>query len=212
MSARTRDSAGTALHLQHWHDVPRDCASSTPGVGHGNERVMDLSARATTPDQQRIEAVLEEHLEPGARILHVGVGNSSLACHFAARAARIVGLTLSSAEKQHGDALGIAGYSILLINKYSPELETLHDAYDVVVDNNLASFGCCVRHFEYMLMQYARLLVPGGSLLTDRAGMHWTYQNGPMRLNYEDLQSIAEIFPFIAQRITPDVFALRRRT
>ena len=45
-----------ALELQHWHDVPRECGQAVPGVGHDNDRVMDLSSRETTPDQQRIEA------------------------------------------------------------------------------------------------------------------------------------------------------------
>jgi cyclopropane fatty-acyl-phospholipid synthase-like methyltransferase len=159
----------------------------------------------------RIEAALDELLDPGARLLHVGVGNSSLASRFASRCKCIVGLTLSGAEKRHGDSLAIAGYSIEMLNKYSAQLDALDGAFDVIVDNNLSSFGCCVRHFELMLASYARLLLPGGLILTDRVGMHWTYRNGPMRLRYDDLETIARSFPFAAQRISSDVFALRRR-
>jgi len=199
------------LQLEHWQLVPRDCGRPVPGVGHDNDWVMDLSARTTTPDQQRIEAALDELLEHGARLLHVGIGNSFLAARFADRAARITGLTLSSAEKRHGDALAIPGYCIEVMNKYSHDLGKLEGPFDIIVDNNPSSFGCCVRHFEQMLAHYARLLAPGAMMLTDRVGMHWTYGNGPMRLSYADLEAIARTYPFIATRITSDVFALRRR-
>ena len=48
-----------ALTLAHWQDVPLTCDRANPGVGHHNPRVMDLSQRATTADQQRIEAALD---------------------------------------------------------------------------------------------------------------------------------------------------------
>jgi hypothetical protein len=199
------------LHLSHWQDVPRDCAQTVPGVGHGSDRVMDVSKRSTTADQQRIEAALDALLNPGARLLHVGVGNSSLAARFASRCEHVVGLTLRGAEKRHGDSLAIAGYSIEVLNKHSADLDALDGAFDFIVDNNLSGFACCIRHFELMLANYARLLLPGGLILTDRVGMQWTYHNGPMRLHYEDLETIARSFPFAAQRISGDVFALRRR-
>jgi len=199
------------LALPGWQAVPRRCDQDTPGVGHGNDNVMDLSARATTEDQQRIEAALERLLAPGDRILHVGVGNSSLARRFAARAGAITGLTLSAAEKAHADALSITGYHVHIGNKYSHDLDAVHGPYQIIVDNNPASFGCCLTHFEQMLAGYARLLAPGGRLLTDREGMYWCYANGPMRLRFEHLEAIAGAFPFHAERIDEHVFALRRR-
>ena len=199
------------LELQHWHDVPRSCGRAVPGRGHDNDRVMDLSARATTPDQQRIESVLSDLLGTGARLLHVGVGNPSLALRFADRAQSILGLTLSDAEKRHGDALAIPGYRIEIVNKYAPQFADVAGPFDFIIDNNPASFGCCVRHFEDMLAHYARILVPGGMLLTDRVGMAWTYGDGPMRLRFEDLETIARSYPFTASRITQDVYALCRK-
>lgn len=199
------------LELEHWQDVPRACDRAVPGVGHGHARVMDLSSDVTTLDQQRIECALEDLAARGARILHVGVGNSSLAQRFAARSAHILGLTLSDAEKRHGDALGLPGYRIMVLNKYAPDLAALPAGFDFIVDNNPSNFACCVQHFEDMLTQYARLLVPGGLMLTDRIGMQWAYGPTPMPLRYEDLLTISHTFPFSAQRITDDVFALRRR-
>lgn len=200
------------LELEHWQDVPRACGRPVPGVGHGHARVMDLSAGATTLDQLRIESALENLAGHGARILHVGVGNSSLAQRFAARAGHILGLTLSHAEKRHGDALALPGYQIMVLNKYAPDVAELPGTFDFIVDNNPSNFACCVRHFEDLLTQYARLLVPGGLMLTDRVGMQWAYGPTPMPLRFEDLQTIARVFPFSARRITSDVFALCRRS
>lgn len=203
-------AASAQLELDDWEEVPRRCERAVPGVGHDNPRVMDLSARETTEDQQRIEAALEALIVQGARILHVGVGNSSLAQRFAARSGDILGLTVSETEKCHGDALRIAGYRIVLANKYSPDLGRITGEYDLIVDNNPASFGCCMAHFQDMLDHYSRLLVPGGMMLTDREGMYWCYGNGPMRLRYEHLQTIARLYPFSARRIDDHVFALCR--
>jgi hypothetical protein len=172
---------------------------------------MDLSRRPTTEDQLRIEDTLEGLLTPSQRILHVGVGNSSLARRFAARSAGIVGITLSDDELRHADALALPGYRVLRANKYSRDLDAIEGGFHFVVDNNPASFGCCVSHFEDMLSAYARLLHRGGMLLTDREGMYWCYDNGPMRLRFEDLEAIARVHPFHARRITADVFALERR-
>ena len=141
----------------------------------------------------------------------MGVGNSSLARRFAARAGGITGLTLSAAEKACADALDIAGYRVHLGNKYSRDLDALSGPFEIIVDNNPASFGCCLAHFEQMLSGYARLLAAGGRVLTDREGMNWCYANGPMRLSFAHLETIADAFPFRAERIDEHVFALRRR-
>ena len=77
------------------------------------------------------------------------------------RCAAIDGITLSEAERDHGESLAIAGYHIRLMNKYGPDLETLDGGYDFIIDNNPASFCCCMFHLESMLERYAALLAPG---------------------------------------------------
>ena len=198
------------LELAGWEAVPRRCDRDVPGVGHDNDNVMNLSAKATTEDQARIEQALERLLRAGDRVLHVGVGNSSLARRFSDRAGSIQGLTLSRVEKAHGDALALPRYAIELANKYSSDLDAVRGPFEFLIDNNPASFGCCLEHFQDMLGNYARLLAPGGRLLTDRDGMYWCYADGPMRLRFEHLEAIARAYPFHAERIDGHVFALRR--
>ena len=199
-----------ALTLAHWQDVPLTCDRTNPGVGHHNPRVMDLSQRATTADQQRIEAALDSLVQPGSRILHVGVGNSSLALRWHERGIDITGLTVNEQEMTHANELQLSGYRTSIVNKYSNDLDALTEAFDFIIDNNPASFGCCVEHFEQMLGHYTRLLVPNGLMVTDRRGMYWCYENGPMRLEFDDLEAISRAYPFAAKRLTDDVFALQR--
>ena len=198
------------LVLEHWQNVPLACERDVPGVGHQNPRVMDLSERATTADQQRIEAALDALVKPDASILHVGVGNSSLALRWRDRGIKITGLTVNEREMAHANSLALGDYHTSIANKYSDDLSAFSEQFDFIIDNNPASFGCCVLHFEKMLTHYARLLKPQGMMVTDRRGMYWCYENGPMRLRFEDLSAIAEVYPFTATRITDDVFALQR--
>jgi hypothetical protein len=198
------------LVLEQWQDVPLECDRELPGVGHHNPRVMDLSQRATTADQQRIELALDTLVPAGARILHVGVGNSSLAHLLNEREVEILGLTVNEAEKDHANSQGLARYSTIMANKYSDDMDAIYGPFDFIIDNNPASFGCCVKHFEQMLAHYVRLLAPGGSLITDRKGMYWCYENGPMRLRFEDLETIARSYPFVAKRLNDDIYALQR--
>lgn len=198
------------LVLEQWQNVPLKCDRKVPGVGHHNPRVMDLSERATTADQQRIEAALDALVTPGMRILHIGVGNSSLALRWRDRDIEITGLTVNEREMEHANKLAIKGYHTSLANKYSDDLDAVEGQFDFIIDNNPASFGCCVLHFENMLAHYARLLKARGMMITDRRGMYWCYENGPMRLRFEDLNTICELYPFTAKRITDDVFALQR--
>ena len=198
------------LELEHWAAVPDRCGQEEPGVGRHNPRVMDLSGRATTEDQARIEEALEDLLQPQHRVLHVGVGNSSLALRFHMRVKEIVGITLAEPELEHATSLALPGYRVELINKYGPAMSTLPGPFDIIVDNNPASFCCCIQHFQDMLAAYVRLLRPDGLMVTDREGMYWCYDNGPMRLRFSDLEAIARRYPFAAVKLTSSVFALRR--
>jgi hypothetical protein len=198
------------LVLDQWQDVPLTCDRHPPGVGHHNPRVMDLSQRATTADQQRIEIAMDPLVISGSRLLHVGVGNSSLALRWRDLDLEITGLTVNDSEMNHANDLQLKGYRTFLANKYSDDLASISGPFDFIVDNNPASFGCCVMHFEKMLGEYARLLAPQGLMVTDRRGMYWCYEDGPMRLRFDDLQTIAQAYPFCASHLTDDVFALQR--
>src|SRR5262249_2720798 len=109
---------------------------------------VDWTQQETTRDQACIEAVLVPMTMTGASILHVGVGNSTFAQRFASRARRIDGLTVHQNEKTLADALGIPNYTVYVLNKYSPGfVSVITNTYELIIDNNLASFACCQYHF-----------------------------------------------------------------
>jgi len=182
-----------------------------PGAPLDSDRFIDSSRKPTTIDQSRIEEVMEGLPCDGLRILHVGVGNSSLARRFASRADGIMGLTLSPNEKSLSDTLGLPGYTVLLLNKYGRELLSLaKTGYDLIVDNNLASFACCKFHFYRMLDSYVARLVTGGMILTDQRGMDWTAGDTRWRLTYRDLESLGSKFHLQAHRLTESVYGLNK--
>src|SRR5215216_4819878 len=92
-----------------------------PGLALDLPLWVDHTKEETTVDQARIEAELDKINLSGKNILHVGVGNSKFARHFAGRVVLIDGLTVSHNEKRLADSMGISNYTVYLLNKYSRE-------------------------------------------------------------------------------------------
>lgn len=182
-----------------------------PGLALDMPIWVDHTKDETTVDQARIEAVLDEMELSGMNILHVGVGNSKFARRFAGRVNLIDGLTVSRNEKAVADSLRISNYTTYLLNKYGREfLLTLKHRYDLVVDNNLASFACCKYHFYRMLDNYLWSMRPGGQILTDQQGMDWVIEDPRWVLAYEDLLALEKKFPVRVSRLTETVFSMRK--
>lgn len=193
---------------------PRDvCGFVDPPPVTLHDHLVDYSQRQTTPDQARIESVLESypHLL-GDRVLHVGIGNSEFALRFAARVKILDGLTISQREQALAESLSIPNYSIYLINKYSPRLPSvLNHTYTAIIDNNLASFACCTYHLYTMLDNYRSLLVPSGRVLTDNAGLHWRVDNkSDWVMSYSQLAALSARFGLTGCELTDMVYSLMR--
>jgi hypothetical protein len=187
------------------------CGSEQPGVS-SNDEAIDWTQQETTPDQVRIEAVLETMSLTGAQLLHVGVGNSQLARRFASRVRCIDGLTAHQNEKTHAEALTIANYAVYVLNKYSREVASmLPHAYDFIIDNNLASFACCKEHFFIMLENYMTMLRSQGRILTCQIGMDAYHEEFGCTMTYADLVSLERRFPLLVSKLTDVVYALTIR-
>jgi hypothetical protein len=173
----------------------------------------DWTDQETTPDQLRIEDVLSASPVKGTRILHVGVGNSSLATKFHDLAKQIDGLTLQENELRFAKELAIDNYLVELKSKFSPDLALgLAGEYDYVVDNNPTTFCCCRRHFSYMLANYTVLLNENGIILTDVIGLGWTSQPNDSRwgLSADEWWAIGGLFSLNPVRLTDQVIGLRK--
>jgi hypothetical protein len=187
------------------------CGSEQPGVA-SNDEAIDWTQQQTTPDQVRIEAVLDTMTLTGAQLLHVGVGNSKLAQRFASRLSGVDGLTVHHNEKIYADALAIANYTVYILNKYSREVvSVLSNTYDFIIDNNLASFACCKKHFFIMLENYLSLLRSRGRILTCQIGMDAYHDDFGCTMAYADLVSLERQFPVLVSKLTDVVYALTLR-
>jgi hypothetical protein len=181
-----------------------------PGLATDMPIWIDHTREDTTVDQARIEEVVERLDMRQQRVLHVGVGNSRFAQRFAGRVRLVDGLTVSQEEKELADSLGIANYTVYFLSKYSREfLMTIKNRYDLIVDNNLASFACCKYHFYRMFDNYLWCLRPCGQILTDQRGMDWTVNDDPRwQLTFDDLVALERRFPVTAAKVTDTVYAI----
>ena len=187
------------------------CGSEQPGVA-SNDKAIDWTQQQTTPDQVRIEAVLDTMALTGAQLLHVGVGNSKLAQRFASRLSGVDGLTVHHNEKIYADALAIANYTVYVLNKHSREVvSVLSHTYDFIIDNNLASFACCKKHFFIMVENYLSLLRSQGRILTCQIGMDAYHDDFGCTIAYADLVSLERQFPVLVSKLTDVVYALTLR-
>lgn len=162
---------------QRFRQLPHWCGAcdALPGVAESPEW-QDWTKQITTPDQLRIEETLESCLQPTDCLLHIGVGNSSLAKRFGLRCAQIDGLTIGEPEQEYSRTIGIENYSVIKRSKYDPDLLSALPAksYNYIIDNNPTTFSCCRTHLSSMLANYVSLLAPEGTVLTDKVGLSWT--------------------------------------
>jgi hypothetical protein len=187
------------------------CGSEQPDVA-SNDEATDWTMQETTPDQVRIEAVLDTMALTGAQLLHVGVGNSKFAQRFAGRVRCIDGLTAHQNEKIYAETLKIPNYTVYVLNKYSHEVRSsLSHTYNYLVDNNLASFACCKKHFFVMLENYVAMLRPQSRILTCQIGMDAYHDQLGCTMSYADLVSLERQFPVLVSKLNDVVYALTVR-
>ena len=178
--------------------------------------LLDYSNCEPTEDQAAINRWLRSAALDGLDVLHVGTGNSSVA-RLLDGSARVVSVTVARGEFEHAQSLGLRDYRVHLLNKHSRDFAERFAAagFDCVLDNNLASFACCQRHLERYFDALARLLKPGGFVLTHWLGMQWTLDVGVddvetvWRLDAAKLEAIAGAFGFQVER-EGELFFLRR--
>jgi hypothetical protein len=193
-----------------FRDCRLECGQAEPGICAEDS---DFSQRKTTRSEQRVEDHLDEQDLNQRRLLHVGVGNSSLAQRLAASLSAIDGITIMANEKVRADQLGLKNYHVAMLNKFSNALPgALPGGYDYIVDVNLSSFCCCRSHFHAMLTAYRTLLRPGGFLLTDLDGMLWIEKGVDRRwlLDFDDLVWLASHYDWEPVPISDMILALRK--
>ncbi len=182
-----------------WPRCPADCGRD-PSIQHYRDTSY---ARQVSPDQSALDEAITSLLGPSTRMLHVGIGSSSLARRHAAAVAHIHGITVVIEEIDLAPAL--PNYRAWLVDKHGPELRALPGPYDLVVDNNPGTYACCRRHFEAMFDAYAALLAPGGRIVTHARGAGW---EGAIRLRYRHWVSLGRARGLSAARLSTEGWVL----
>lgn len=208
----TLSAAWRELRAQRFPELPLDCGNeSNPGVRFC-EDLRDWSAKATTPDQKRIEHYIDRYDLRRKRILHIGVGNSGLAKRFQRRVGEIVGTTIDEPEMAVARSLALPNYRYVLHNKYSGQDEAVEGTFDFILDNNPTSPCCCIRHLAELLDFYGAKLGPGGQIVTDREGLGWVPPDANRRwsFDFDDLAAAGAVARFAATRANRNVYVLSR--
>lgn len=179
--------------------------------------LFDYSDCEPTLDQAAINQWLSQTDWSGKDLLHVGAGNSSVAKLAAGKARSVVSLTVAGNEFNYARSLNLPAYSVHLLNKYGEPFTQAFEAesFDCILDNNLASFACCQRHFERYFEALIRLLKRDGVIVTHWLGMQWTLDVGvddveaAWQLDEAKLRLIAGSFGLTVRR-EEDLFFLSR--
>ena len=200
------------LHRSRFPELPLDCGNGiTPGIVDSAE-MRNWSRRETTPDQYRIEAYIGRYDLRDKRILHIGIGNSGLAKRFHRRAREIVGTSIDEPEILAAGALSIRNYIAIEHNKYSGRHDVAPGMFDFIIDNNLTSPCCCIRHLSEFFRFLDAKLADGGQVVTDAEGLAWLPLGSYPRwsFDFDDLAAVAAAAGLSAFRMNRTVYVLAR--
>jgi peptidoglycan-N-acetylglucosamine deacetylase len=165
--------------------------------------------RGATKDQIRIKRFLREVVSKKTVLLHVGVGDSSIAKGISDNVKKIDGLTVVEQEKEYAESLQIPNYQVQVLNKYSKQILDLSNNYDYIIDNNFSSYACCKYHFSKMFENYLALLSQDGVIITDIDGLaHFTSGYG---MSYKDLQKLEKKCPIRVAMATEHLIVIAKK-
>jgi hypothetical protein len=132
----------------------------------------------TTLEEQAVIRFLKE--DPTRvtekRLLHVGIGNSSIFRVFGHQLSAFVGLTVNLPEKvRFEETFGYPAHAkIYFANKHDVRnFDGIVGPFDLIVDVNLKSYACCERHFQDMMAGYVNRLAPDGMTITAGTGLRF---------------------------------------
>jgi hypothetical protein len=207
------NDAWRKLHELRFSELPFDCENEDdPGILYGPD-LRDWSAKATTPDQYRIERYIDRFDLRDKRLLHIGVGNSGLARRFHRHVKEIFGTTIDEPDIRVAQTLNYPNYSVVLHNKYSGSMDSIADKFDVIIDNNLTSPCCCMRHLAALFRFFEDQLANGGCIVTDREGLAWIPPDQPnprWSFDFEDLAAVASAAGLATFRVNSNIYVLSR--
>ena len=136
-----------------------------------------------TNDEKYIVDYLNTHTEAleNKKILHVGIGNSYVAKKLFSYK-KIDGISLSQNELDYASKLNLSNYNFFFQNKYANQklFGDKLNFYNIIIDINLKSFGCCEVAFNKMFEDYVKIINKDGKIITSRSGLKWSRNIKPV--------------------------------
>lgn len=133
--------------------------------------------REVTSDEMVIIRYLikNKNLYLNKSILHVGIGNLTLAKKIYKFTKNFEGLSISLNEINQGNFFFKNKINFYLCDKYSKNItKILKKKYDIIIDNNIKSYSCCDTAFKKLFESYRSNLNNNGIILTSLNGLQWT--------------------------------------
>ena len=122
---------------------------TTPYMDENGESALDYWLDTVSADQAQIDQYLRNTgILTNKRILHVGVGQSSVASMFHEEFEHMDGIAIWKNEVKKGNDLGYLNYKCYVADKYMLDQLTMLGDYDIIIDNNIRSYQCCDKHYE----------------------------------------------------------------
>ena len=140
-----------------------------------NKNFLYWENRAVTNDEKSIIKFIEnQKFTKKLKILHIGVGNSYAYEKLSLNHA-ITGITLSKGEIVKSQLYKDDKYRVIYCDKFSINFKELFykSKFDIVIDNNLKSYACCQKSFEFMFENLVNSLSETGMILSNKNGMKW---------------------------------------
>ena len=154
------------------------------------EEWLTKNPERISPSQISINNYLKnaKNLYQGKKMLHIGIGNSSIFKELSDVFGQIDGVT-----NMHQELERAGKYRVYLINKYNlDELSKIDSDYDVIVDVSLKSYACCNEHWLGFMKAVINKLKIGGRLISHTGGF-----GGHASPNFDNSTNIAEIYQLL---------------
>ena len=167
-----------------------------PKIWDDNEW-LTVNPERISPVQLSVNNYLRsaQRLYKGGKILHIGIGNTSIAKEFRDVFKQIDGITNSQQELEAGKQVNDRVY---LLNKYDlKEFVKIDYNYDVIVDVSLKSYACCNEHWLKFIEDVLEKLNIGGRLISHTGGF-----GGHNSSNFDNSTTIEEMY----QLLEPNCF------
>ena len=146
-----------------------------------NKDFLYWENRIVTSDEKSIINYIEkQNYKKKLRILHIGVGNS-----YAYEKLKlnhiITGITLSKGEIKKSQSYNDENYIVYYCDKMSMNFREIFSKFkfDIIIDNNLKSYSCCQKSFEFMFENFVKVLNNDGIIISNKNGMNWVKKLKP---------------------------------